>query len=254
MNFQKPITYLCLAAFKILLAHAAFSKNSQIKTLMDTAEDAGTKNPFSSQDNFVSLAKSTPHTRKPSQAEHNINLLSENEDITPHSLNNKRQFKEAFERRDPKTKILSDAGTQYNFASAPKGLELDYHDYYPQNNLLWLNNLALMHQPLYLDTLTRIDSNGAAESQVGHYLGESSITAKLPFQSLIEREPVAGQAGKINSSLVKNIRLLQQGEARKLQGEKQNSDEVFGNPHLFHFDHKNKVSQNSTTGKLQKKN
>ncbi|KAI8453180.1 hypothetical protein BY996DRAFT_6596829 [Phakopsora pachyrhizi] len=213
---------------------------------METAEGARTENLFSSQNNLATLANFTPHMEKQSQAEHRINLLSTNEDVTPHSLNNKRNYKEAFEMRDARTgqpydivkepsfspPSLSDwgddlmfsatewdvyptysidshsAGTHNNLASALVGLEHDYHDYYPQKVFSWENNLEWMPQP------------GAVESLVleKHYFGES----------------------------LNNIRLLKQEEPRELQ-EKRNSDDVFGNSHSFHFKQNFDVFQNSRT-------
>ncbi|CAH7686741.1 expressed protein [Phakopsora pachyrhizi] len=268
------ITYLCLAAFKIISASASFSKGSPFKTCMETAEGARTENLFSSQNNLAPLANFTPHMEKQSQAEHRINLLSTNEDVTPHSLNNKRNYKEAFEMRDARTgqpydivkepsfspPSLSDwgddlmfsatewdvyptysidshsAGTHNNLASALVGLEHDYHDYYPQKVFSWENNLEWMPQP------------GAVESLVleKHYFGESCITTIPTVSSLIEREPTAGIGGNIESDLVNNIRLLKQEEPRELQ-EKRNSDDVFGNSHSFHFKQNFDVFQNSRT-------
>ncbi|KAI8453183.1 hypothetical protein BY996DRAFT_8687408 [Phakopsora pachyrhizi] len=290
MIFRKSITYLCLVAMKLLSISAAFSKGSPFKTCMDTAEGARTENPYSSQNNLVSLVNSTPLMEKQSQAEHRINLLSTNEDITPHSLNNKRNYKEAFEMRDARTEqpsdivkdpsfsspLLSDwgddlmfsatewdvyptysidshsAGTQHNLASALVGLEHDYHDFYSQKLFLLENDLEWVHQPEYLGTINRMGSNGAVESAVpeSHYIRQSSINANLPLNSITMGEPTAGLVGNRQSALIKNIILAQQGEARELQ-EKQSLDEVFENPHSFHFDHNPDVLQSGRAQKPQ---
>ncbi|KAI8445435.1 hypothetical protein BY996DRAFT_7962303 [Phakopsora pachyrhizi] len=131
------------------------------------------------------------------------------------------------------------AETQYNFADELEGLKHYYQDYNPQNDFFFENNnLELMHhQTAYFDAPSRIGFSGAGDFQVpdSQYFGESSITANLPFNSLIDREPTVRLEEESYGALASNIRPTQPVELRELQEVKQSSNKVFQISHSLHI-------------------